>query len=81
VFRSRETEELVTERSTEAYRQIAALLADLRETLAGSQLSGLADHQARKPKDKNPTRFRGFPHQLRTLGLGDQSHGSSRITM
>jgi hypothetical protein len=51
----RETDELVTQRSTESYRQIATLLADLREALAGSKQSGLAEQHARKLKAKNST--------------------------
>ena len=51
----RETERLVKQRSTDAYHEIAMRLADLREALSGSEQSGLADQQARKLKDKNPT--------------------------
>ncbi len=51
----RETEELVTCRTTKAYRQIAILLADLREALAGSAQAELADEQARKLKNQNRT--------------------------
>jgi hypothetical protein len=51
----RETEELVSQRSGEAYRQIATLLAELRDALAGSEQSGLAEQQAQKLKSKNPT--------------------------
>jgi hypothetical protein len=51
----RETEQLVKQRSGDAYRQIAKLLADLREALAGSAQASLADQQARKLKKENPT--------------------------
>jgi hypothetical protein len=50
----RETEQLVKERSVDAYGQIAMLLADLREALAGGDQSSLADEQALKLKSKNP---------------------------
>jgi len=49
----RKTEELVAERSTDSYRQAAEMLADLREALAGSKKSGLAERQALKLKTKN----------------------------
>jgi hypothetical protein len=52
----RKTEKLVKERTREAYHQIAKLLADLREAFAGSARSALADQQARKLKENNPTR-------------------------
>jgi len=51
----RETEKLVTRRSTDAYHQIATLLAELREALADSKQSGLAEKQAQKLKKDNPT--------------------------
>jgi hypothetical protein len=51
----RETEKLVKQRGTNAYQQIATLLADLREALAGSEHAGLAEQQARKLREKNPT--------------------------
>jgi hypothetical protein len=51
----RETENLVAQRSTEAYRQIATLLADLREALVGSEQSGLAEQHAQELRRKNPT--------------------------
>ena len=50
----RETEALVNERSVKSYREIAQLLADLREALSGVNQSGLADRQAKKLKDTNP---------------------------
>jgi hypothetical protein len=51
----RQTEQLLKERNLDAYQQIAQLLADLREALSGSEQSDLAEQQARKLKDKNPT--------------------------
>jgi hypothetical protein len=50
-----ETERLAKLRGTESYREIATLLADLREALAGTDQAGLAEKQARKFKQKNPT--------------------------
>lgn len=50
-----ETERLVTMRSTQSYAQIASLLANLREATAGSKHANLAERQARKLKDANPT--------------------------
>jgi hypothetical protein len=51
----RKTEELVRQRSTDAYEQIATLLAELCDALAGSKQADLAATQARKLKDDNPT--------------------------
>lgn len=51
----RETEKLVKERSARSYAQAATLLADLREALAGTDRSGLADRQARKLRELHPT--------------------------
>ena len=51
----RKTEQLVAERSTDAYEQIGELLADLRDALAHSGQSDLAEKQARKLKTENPT--------------------------
>jgi hypothetical protein len=42
------------QRSLDAYEQIATLLADLREAVAGGKQAGLAEQQARRPKDENP---------------------------
>jgi hypothetical protein len=50
----RKTEQLVKERSMNAYDQIATLLSDLREALAGSAHSDLPEQQARKLKKDNP---------------------------
>jgi hypothetical protein len=52
----RETEKLVKQRSTHSYHEVAKLLADLREALSGSKQEGLAEEQARKLKEENPTR-------------------------
>jgi hypothetical protein len=51
----RETEDLVKQRTTKAYGQIGKILAELRESLAGTDRSGLAEHQAKKLKSENPT--------------------------
>jgi hypothetical protein len=51
----RETERLVKLRSRDSYSEIATLLKDLREALAGTQRSGLAEQQAQKLKKANPT--------------------------
>ena len=63
-----ETEKLVAHRSMDAYDQIATLLADLREALAGTEQSGLAEEQARKLKRQNPT-LRHLTAALRRKGL------------
>jgi len=64
----RETEKLVAERSTDSYRRAAEMLADLREALAGSNKSGLAEKQALKLKTKNP-RLNRLTGALREQGL------------
>jgi uncharacterized Zn finger protein len=64
----RETEKLVTQCSSEAYRQIATLLAELREALAGREQSALAEQQARKLKNEYPTR-RLLTSELRRKGF------------
>lgn len=51
----RKTEELVTLRTTMAYREIATLLADLRDALAGSNRAELAEQQAQMLRDTNRT--------------------------
>lgn len=50
----RETEELVTTRTTAGYNEAANLLADLRESLTGTKDSALADRQAQKLKNSHP---------------------------
>ena len=51
----RETERLVKLRSRDSYVEIATLLKDLREALAGTKQAGLAEQQAQKLKRENPT--------------------------
>lgn len=51
----RETEQLVKQRSSDAYRKIAELLADLREALAGREQADLPEKQARRLKKDHPT--------------------------
>lgn len=51
----RETERLVKLRSRDSYIEIATLLKDLREALAGTKQSRLAEQQAQKLKKANPT--------------------------
>lgn len=51
----RETERLVKVRSRDSYQEIATLLQDLREALASTKQAGLAEQQARKLKQANPT--------------------------
>jgi hypothetical protein len=63
----RQTERLVAERSTDAYQQISELLVELRDALAGSKQSGLAEKQALKLKTENPT--------LRLLTAALRRHG------
>jgi hypothetical protein len=50
----RQTEQLVAQRSSDAYQQASQMLADLREALAGSKRAGVAEKQALKLKTKNP---------------------------
>jgi hypothetical protein len=45
----------VQRRSRDAYMGIATLLKDLRQALAGTKQSGLAEQQALKLKKENPT--------------------------
>jgi hypothetical protein len=63
-----ETEQLVKQRTRDAYRQIAELLSDLRDSLAGSTQSGLAEQQAQKLKKANPT-LRVLVSEMRRKGL------------
>ena len=51
----RETEQLVKGRTRDAYSKISKLLAELRESLAGSEQTGLAERQAQKLRKENPT--------------------------
>jgi hypothetical protein len=50
-----ETERLAEQRSRDSYDQIATLLADLREALAGTEQADLPDEQARTLRQKHPT--------------------------
>jgi len=63
-----ETEKLVAQRGEDSYRQAAKLLADLREALVGTPQAGLAEKQARKLKDTNPT-LRKLTSELRKQGF------------
>jgi len=49
------SEQLIKGRSGDTYRKAAQLLADLREAVANTGQKDLAEKQARKLKDKNPT--------------------------
>jgi hypothetical protein len=62
------TEQLVVERSTNAYGKASSLLADLREALSESDKSDLAEMQARKLHDAHP-QFRGLTAALRREGF------------
>jgi hypothetical protein len=64
----RETEQLVAERGTDAYRRIAEMLADLREALAGTNQPDLAEKQAKKLRAANPT-LRVLVSELRREGF------------
>jgi hypothetical protein len=58
----------VNHRSRGSYAEIATLLKDLREALAGTKQSGLAEEQARKLKKENPT-LNLLTGELRRAGL------------
>jgi hypothetical protein len=64
----RETEQLVKQRTREAYSQVSKLLADLRESLAGTDQFRLAEQQAQKLKTKNST-LRVLISELRREGF------------
>jgi hypothetical protein len=64
----RKTEELVAGRGRDAYHEIATLLAELREVLAGTEQAGLAERQARKLREQNPT-LRVLVSELRKKGF------------
>lgn len=64
----RETERLVKIRSRDSYLEIARLLKDLREALADTKQSGLAEQQARKLKKANPT-LKLLTSELRRAGF------------
>jgi hypothetical protein len=63
-----ETEQLVAQRTTEAYQQVGHLLADLREALSETGRADLAERQAQKLKTKNPT-LRHLAAALRRQGF------------
>jgi hypothetical protein len=63
-----ETERLVKMRSRDSYAEIATLLKDLREVLAGSKQAGLAERQAWKLKKENPT-LKLLTAELRRAGF------------
>ena len=52
----RRTEELVAQRSTAAYEEVALLLAEIREALAETRQAGLAEQHAQKLRADHPTR-------------------------
>ena len=64
----REIEDLMKQRTRETYIQIAKLLADLRESLADTPRSGLAEQQAQKLRKNFPT-LRLLVTELRREGF------------
>ncbi len=64
----KKTEQLVAERSTEAYARASQVLADLREALADTGRSSIAEKQAQKLKQMNPT-LRHLTAALRRQGF------------
>src|SRR5262249_46882394 len=64
----RQTEQLVKQRSLDAYDKAATLLTDLREALAATDRSGLAEEQARKITKANP-KFNQLIAELRRKGF------------
>jgi hypothetical protein len=75
----RKTQELVAQRTTKAYQEIAALLADLRESLAGTAQSNLAEQQAWKLKNENPT-LHTLTTELRRQGFVPKATGRPQRT-
>lgn len=63
-----ETKRLVKVRSRDSYIEIATLLKDLREALAGTKQSGLAEQQAQKLKKENP-KLNLLTSELRRAGF------------
>lgn len=63
-----ETEKLVKHHGRDSYEEIAKLLAQLREVLAGSKQAGLAEQQAQKLRSENPT-LRVLISELRKKGF------------
>jgi len=64
----RKTDDLLEQRTLFAYDEIAMLLADLREALSNTNQWNLAEQQARKLKDENPT-LRHLTAELRRQGF------------
>jgi hypothetical protein len=64
----RQTEQLVKQRSLDAYDKAATLLTDLREALAATDRSGLAEEQARKLRNDHP-KFNQLIAELRRKGF------------
>ncbi len=70
-----QTEKLVAQRTTDAYGKIARLLADLREALAETGQTGVAERQAETLIKKYPT-LRNLKGALRREGfMQKQVHG------
>ena len=67
----RETEQLVAERTSAAYRRIGELLSDLREALSNSGRSTLVEKHAKKLKAANPT-LRLLTSELRRHGFASK---------
>jgi hypothetical protein len=63
-----ETEQLVAERTTDAYEKVGQLLADLREALVETAQADLAERQAQKLKQLHPT-LRRLTAALRKQGF------------
>jgi hypothetical protein len=63
-----ETERLVQKRSMNSYEQIASLLVDLRQALAGGNQASLAEQQAQKLRSNNPT-LKMLMSELRKRGF------------
>jgi hypothetical protein len=64
----RKTEVLAKERTTEGYREIAQMLADLRDALAGTAQSDVAEKQAVRLKSAHPT-LKVLVSELRKQGF------------
>jgi hypothetical protein len=64
----KKTEQLVAQRSTDAYQKVSQLLADLRDALAETGRADLAERQAQKLKQMNPT-LRHLTAALRRKGF------------
>ena len=64
----KKTEQLISKRNSEAYAEVAELLADLRDSLAGTDQAHLAEQQVQRLRSDNPN-LRGFISELRRHGL------------